>query len=108
MSFLTGARPFSALFMFLLVQGAVLPMHAQTSSERVRARELGVAPGILPTGAKNDITDVEGVRVGHYTLIEGDDIRTGATAILPAIRSSSVVKGACPSPRRSRCSEWIS
>ena len=83
MSFLTGARPFSALFMFLVVQGAVLPMHAQTSSERVRARELGVAPGILPTGAKNDITDVEGVRVGHYTLIEGDDIRTGATAILP-------------------------
>ncbi|MEZ5987235.1 MAG: P1 family peptidase [Hyphomonas sp.] len=69
--------------MFLLVQGAVLPMQAQTSSERVRARELGIAPGVLATGEKNDITDVAGVHVGHYTLIEGDDIRTGATAILP-------------------------
>lgn len=83
MSFLTGPRPLSALFMFLLVQGAVLPMQAQTSSERVRARELGITPGVLATGEKNDITDVAGVRVGHYTLIEGDDIRTGATAILP-------------------------
>ena len=83
-----GIRPLSALFLFLTVQGTFLPMQAQTpseraSSERVRARALGVAPGVLATGAKNDITDVEGVRVGHYTLIEGDDIRTGATAILP-------------------------
>lgn len=50
---------------------------------RKRARELGVAPGDLPTGPQNAITDVAGVRVGHVTLIEGDRIRTGATAILP-------------------------
>jgi D-aminopeptidase len=48
-----------------------------------RARELGIAPGILPVGPWNAITDVAGVKVGHVTLIEGDDVRTGVTAILP-------------------------
>lgn len=52
-------------------------------SSRPRARDLGIAPGILPPGPLNAITDVQGVRVGHVTLIEDDDIRTGATAILP-------------------------
>jgi D-aminopeptidase len=51
--------------------------------DRPRARELGIAPGIFPPGPRNAITDVSGVRVGHITRIEGDDIRTGATAILP-------------------------
>ena len=50
---------------------------------RCRLRTLGLTPGILPTGPLNAITDVQGVRVGHFTLIEGEDIRTGATAILP-------------------------
>jgi D-aminopeptidase len=50
---------------------------------RKRARELGIAPGILPVGKWNAITDVDGVRVGHVTLIEGQDIRTGVTAVLP-------------------------
>lgn len=50
---------------------------------RQRARDLGIAPGILTPGSLNAITDVAGVRVGHVTVIEGDDIRTGATAILP-------------------------
>jgi D-aminopeptidase len=53
------------------------------SGPRPRAREAGVAPGVLPPGPLNCITDVAGVLVGHYTLVEGDDIRTGATAILP-------------------------
>ncbi|HEX5837156.1 MAG TPA: P1 family peptidase [Anaerolineales bacterium] len=52
-------------------------------SQRRRVRELGISPGILPTGEWNAITDVGGVRVGHVTLIEGEDIRTGVTAILP-------------------------
>ena len=52
-------------------------------NQRRRARELGIAPGILPTGKWNAITDVAGVRIGHVTLIMGDDIRTGVTAILP-------------------------
>jgi len=50
---------------------------------RKRIRELGISPGILPTGKWNAITDVAGVKVGHVTLIDGDDIRTGVTAILP-------------------------
>lgn len=50
---------------------------------RKRVRELGITPGILPTGNWNMITDVAGVKVGHVTLIEGDDIRTGVTAVLP-------------------------
>jgi D-aminopeptidase len=52
-------------------------------SGRVRARELGVAPGDLPTGELNSITDVDGVTVGQVTLIDGDHIRTGVTAIVP-------------------------
>jgi D-aminopeptidase len=50
---------------------------------RKRVRELGIAPGILPIGKWNAITDVHGVKVGHVTLVEGEDVRTGVTAILP-------------------------
>jgi D-aminopeptidase len=49
---------------------------------RARARELGIVVGSLPTGEHNAITDVPGVRVGHTTLIEGRDVRTGVTAIV--------------------------
>ena len=57
-----------------------------TSSQtqnRPRAREAGVIVGVLPTGPLNAITDVDGVLVGHTTIIRGDNIRTGVTAILP-------------------------
>jgi D-aminopeptidase len=50
---------------------------------RVRARDLGVAPGIFAPGPNNAITDVAGVKVGHSTVISGDSIHTGVTAILP-------------------------
>ena len=50
---------------------------------RKHVRDLGISPGVLPTGLWNAITDVEGVKVGHITLIEENDIRTGVTAILP-------------------------
>src|SRR6266498_191730 len=53
------------------------------SEIRPRARESGVVVGILPTGTLNAITDVAGVSVGHATLIQGDNVRTGVTAILP-------------------------
>ncbi len=50
----------------------------------MRVRDLGIDPGwSLPAGPLNALTDVPGVRVGHTTRIEGDDIRTGVTAILP-------------------------
>lgn len=50
---------------------------------RPRAREIGIVTGTLPTGPLNAITDVAGVKVGHTTLIEGETVRTGVTAILP-------------------------
>ncbi|HSK11115.1 MAG TPA: P1 family peptidase [Vicinamibacterales bacterium] len=56
---------------------------AQGTSERPRARDIGVAPGVFPPGPLNAITDVEGVLVGHTTVIEGEGVRTGVTAILP-------------------------
>jgi len=54
-----------------------------TTPTRQRARQLGIKVGILPTGELNTITDVSGVLVGHATLIRGDNVRTGVTAILP-------------------------
>ena len=56
---------------------------AAAVAERPRARDLGLAPGVFPPGPLNAITDVAGVRVGHATLVEGDAVRTGVTAILP-------------------------
>jgi D-aminopeptidase len=56
---------------------------ALLSQERPRAREIGVAPGILAPGPLNAITDVSGVLVGQVTIIEADSVRTGITAILP-------------------------
>lgn len=54
-----------------------------TAAARPRARDIGLKIGILPTGSLNALTDVPGVLVGHTTIIRGDNIRTGVTAILP-------------------------
>jgi len=56
---------------------------SDNAQNRPRARELGITVGILPTGELNAITDVPGVLVGHTTLVRGDNIRTGVTAIVP-------------------------
>jgi D-aminopeptidase len=53
------------------------------AQSRPRARDLGIVVGIHPSGPRNAITDVEGVRVGHTTIVEGDRVRTGVTAIVP-------------------------
>ena len=53
------------------------------SNARPRARELGIVPGVFATGSQNAITDVRGVLVGQVTVVEGDAVRTGVTAILP-------------------------
>jgi len=65
------------IFLLLLVFGGAV------AEERPRARDIGLAVGVFPAGKLNAITDVGGVRVGHATIIEGDDIRTGVTAIIP-------------------------
>ncbi|MGA7616023.1 MAG: P1 family peptidase [Thermoanaerobaculia bacterium] len=62
---------------------AVQTEGAVKANERPRLRDLGVTVGVLPTGPLNAITDVGGIRVGQVTLIRGENIRTGVTAILP-------------------------
>jgi D-aminopeptidase len=63
---------------------AVVSLLAAASAQtKPRARDLGIAPGVLPPGPLNAITDVPGVRVGHTTVIEGDHVRTGVTAVVP-------------------------
>jgi D-aminopeptidase len=52
-------------------------------NDRPRIREIGVTVGVMPTGPLNTITDVAGVAVGHTTLVKGDEVRTGVTAVLP-------------------------
>ena len=65
-----------------LALASALPSSAGAQA-RARARDLGVAPGIFRPGPRNAITDVAGVTVGHATVIEGDSVRTGITAVLP-------------------------
>lgn len=72
---------FSALFITIIF--TLLITSSLFAQDRQRIRDLGIHPGILPTGDWNAITDVTGVKVGHKTMINGDDIRTGITAILP-------------------------
>lgn len=60
--------------------GITALLGAQT---KPRARDLGIATGVFQAGALNAITDVAGVRVGHTTVVSGDDVRTGVTAVLP-------------------------
>jgi D-aminopeptidase len=56
---------------------------SNTPGARPRARDIGIVPGVFETGTLNAITDVAGVLVGHTTLVDGDGVRTGVTAILP-------------------------
>lgn len=71
-----------ALFLLLSIPFTPAPAMSQID-ERPRARDLGLEVGILPPGALNAITDVEGVRVGQVTVWEGDSVRTGVTAVVP-------------------------
>ena len=59
-----------------------------------RLRDYGIAPGVFKPGKYNAITDVPGVKVGHVTLIEGDSIRTGVTAIVP--HEGNIFRKKCP------------
>jgi D-aminopeptidase len=79
-------HPQSAQKICLLVASAFSAISAVawlSAQARPRARDLGIAPGVYQPGPLNAITDVEGVRVGHATIVEGDTVRTGVTAIVP-------------------------
>jgi D-aminopeptidase len=67
----------------LLLALSVSSAQNKIFNTRPRASDLGIKVGVLPTGPLNAITDVAGVAVGHTTLIHGDDVRTGVTAIVP-------------------------
>ena len=56
---------------------------SQQEAPRPRTRDLGIQVGVFTPGTHNAITDVDGVLVGHTTVISGDDVRTGVTAIRP-------------------------
>lgn len=74
------------IIIFIVVLILTFTTFAQTNmpeNKRPRAREIGLKIGILQTGKSNSITDVAGVSVGHRTIIRGEEIRTGVTAILP-------------------------
>ena len=84
----TNTRVISHTAFFLLFTFLCSTSLGQARREsRPGARDLGLKIGILPTGEKNSITDVNGVKVGHATIIRGDGIRTGVTAVLPHDRN---------------------
>jgi D-aminopeptidase len=76
------AKKILAAATVLLVTVATIAQNT-TSNPRPRTSGLGLKVGILPTGPLDAITDVAGVEVGQTTIVRGDDLRTGVTAILP-------------------------
>lgn len=72
-------KSLALFFIAFLILGLAL----LSNQTRPRLREFGIETGILKPGELNAITDVSGVLVGHVTLIEGENIRTGVTAVLP-------------------------
>jgi len=73
-------RPVTLL---LLICATLAMTQEPVRNHRPRLRELGVTVGVLPTGQRNAITDVPGVLVGQTTILRGENVRTGVTAILP-------------------------
>jgi D-aminopeptidase len=69
--------------MATVVTLALVGQAVVAQAPRPRARDIGLAPGVLEPGPLNAITDVPGVRVGHTTLADGQRVRTGVTAVLP-------------------------
>src|SRR5215472_1102861 len=77
---------FSVAFLastFLAIPASAQQPSSPSSEPRPRARELGLSFGLYRPGPNNAITDVPGVLVGQVTLIEGENVRTGVTAIRP-------------------------
>lgn len=87
-------KRFFALTVLLVLCGSVLAQEVARPEGRGRLRDFGIEPGIFHPGTYNAITDVPGVRVGQVTLIEGDDIRTGVTAIVP--HEGNIFRKKCP------------
>ncbi len=81
-----NCRPLQAVLVLVWSLSAGISLAADvtpTTQPRPRARELGLQIGVLTPGPFNAITDVPGVRVGHFTLQQGTRFNTGITAVLP-------------------------
>ena len=89
-----GMKRFFVFGIVLMLSCAVLAQEVVRPEGRGRLRDFGIAPGIFHPGTYNAITDVPGVKVGQVTLIEGEDIRTGVTAIVP--HEGNVFRKKCP------------
>jgi D-aminopeptidase len=79
----TQSSPRISWIVFSAISACSALIVVTSAQSKPRARDLGIAPGVMPPGALNAITDVDGVRVGHTTIIEGDAVRTGVTAVVP-------------------------
>src|SRR5258708_30563548 len=78
----------------ILLASVLAPAHSSPANDRPRVSDLRLKVGILPTGPLDAITDVARVQVGSTTIIRGDNIRTGDTAVLP--HSSNLYRGKRP------------
>lgn len=67
----------------IIIAGLGLMAQLSAQESRPRARDIGLAPGVFEPGPRNAITDVAGVTVGHTTIIQGDNVRTGVTVVVP-------------------------
>ena len=76
-------QTFFVIIIFSIINTMAFAQSNMPESKRPRVRDIGLKIGVLPIGEANSITDVFGVRVGHSTIIRGENIRTGVTAILP-------------------------
>ncbi len=72
-----------AFALVFILSASVFAQTVMPENKRPRVREAGLKIGILPVGAQNSITDVAGVRVGSVTIMRGENVRTGLTAIVP-------------------------
>ena len=89
-----GMKRFFAFGILLMLSCAALAQDVVRPEGRGRLRDFGIAPGIFHPGTYNAITDVPGVKVGQMTLMEGEDIRTGVTAIVP--HEGNIFRKKCP------------
>src|SRR4029453_10275079 len=77
------SQRFSWMYVFAALAPLAFLVVVLSAQSRPRARDLGIAPGVMTPGPLNAITDIDGVRVGHTTIVEGGAVRTGVTAIVP-------------------------
>lgn len=78
-----GGKDMSVILLTAIISMVLTTYINSEQHDRPRARDIGIEVGIFQPGPHNAITDVQGVKVGHRTIIEGENIRTGVTAILP-------------------------